>query len=55
VKELAAKLEAYKKEYVPEADEDVVLYQNNKISKTEFGPTRLPCWCTDARMLVLYE
>jgi hypothetical protein len=52
VEELAAKLEAYKKEYVPEADEDVCA--NNKISTTDFGPTRLP-WCTDARVLVVYE
>lgn len=53
VRELSEKLEAYKEEFVPEADEREC--PNERIAETpNFGATRLP-WCTDSRILVVYE
>lgn len=52
VKELAEKLQAYKKEFVPEAAEKESC--PFKIAQTEMGATWLP-WCNDARRLVVYE
>jgi arylsulfatase A-like enzyme len=52
VKELVEKLEAYKREFVPEAAEkDACTFE---IAQTEMGATWLP-WCNDARRLLVYE